>query len=324
MLEINKEIELIQVLLFLSNTQEKTQQQLKNAYYTQAIKDFFGMFNNHEAVRLTRDFVVDHWFTHIKPLRAILYLEEIIENKYIEVIDNLKSELKISSDELRKWAVAVKRFELESRFDDFFTTQMPYYTMIIDKVKSWEYDKWIKFTESYFRCKSSKFNLYICPLNGNYGFLLDKPDSNTAYVIRCLPYYDIKGNMTWEKELFAKGVAHEFAHCFVNKVVEDNKELLSDFKPFFDRHLNMYKSYNVNYAIMNEYWVRAFAIRFMEIFKDSFPDFDISEEYLRQRESFIYIDAFVDMLKEFESTELTFSEFYLSNIANILTILEAY
>lgn len=73
----------------------------------------------------------------------------------------------------------------------------------------------------------------------------------------------------------------------------------------------MSNAYNVDYAVMNEYWVRAFTIRFMEENKQLFPEFSIVDEYSRQRESFIYIEQFVELLKEFEQHEMCFEEFYL-------------
>ncbi len=78
----------------------------------------------------------------------------------------------------------------------------------------------------------------------------------------------------------------------------------------------MSNAYNVDYAVMNEYWVRAFAIRFMEQNQHLFPDFDITAEYQRQKESFIYIEKFVELLKEFEQTELLFEDFYIDAMKN--------
>ena len=74
--------------------------------------------------------------------------------------------------------------------------------------------------------------------------------------------------------------------------------------------------YNVDYAVINEYWVRAFAIRFME--RMSFCDFDIDGEYKLQRKTFIFIDEFVDALKKYECSNDSFEKFYLSNIAELL------
>lgn len=74
--------------------------------------------------------------------------------------------------------------------------------------------------------------------------------------------------------------------------------------------------YNTDYAVINEYFVRAFAIRFME--KYNFEGFDICAEYERQQESFIYIDLFVKELKEFEREKLSFLDYYTANINRIL------
>lgn len=321
MVEINKDIELIQVLLFLTKIQEKTRQQLFNIKYVNSINNYFKEFQTHEAVILTKDLIINHWFTHITPIRAILYLQEILnDNNTYKDIKEFMLKRNITSDKLKNWAIAVNKFIVDSNFQAFFLSQNNYYTMIVDMVKSWEYEKWIREIEKYFRNKFHRFKLIICPLNGNYGFILNKPEINTSYVVRCLPYYDKDGNMTWEKEFFAKGIAHEFAHCFVNPIVEDNKGILDNYKLFFDRHTNMLKSYNVPYAVINEYWVRAFAIRFMEINKNSFPLFDIQAEYTRQSEYFIYIDKFVEMLKVYEKSNVTFKEFYLNNISSVLNI----
>jgi hypothetical protein len=321
MVEINKNIELIQVLLFLANLQEKTRQQIDNIEYVKSMDEFFSDFKNHEAVVLTKGLIINHWFTHITPLSAILYLQEIInDDDNYKDIQNLKLERNISSDELKGWAIAVNKFIVDANFQTFFNSQHNYYSMIVDMVKSWGYDKWIQQIEKYFRSEFLRFKLIISPLNGNYGFVLDKPEVNTSYVVRCLPYYDKEGKMTWEKEFFAKGVAHEFAHCFVNPIVEDKKVILYHFKSFFDRHKNMFKSYNLPYAVINEYLVRAFAIRFMELYEESFPTFDIQAEYIRQREHFIYIDKFVEMLKEYEKSNETFNEFYFKNISSLLII----
>ena len=59
----------------------------------------------------------------------------------------------------------------------------------------------------------------------------------------------------------------------------------------------MYSFYNVDYAVINEYWVRAFAIRFME--KMRFDDFDVNEEYVRQRKTFLF-DVYTEMLQKCE------------------------
>lgn len=290
--EINKYVELVQILLFLSDMQDQTQQALSNKSYCSSIKEYFFSFKNHKAVRLTRQMIREESFIHIRPLRSILELYAIAED-----CNNPKHE----------WAISVIQFMNDTDFDAFFESQSAYYNWIIKNISECEFDTWIEFINAYFRVKSHSLKLYICPFAGNYGFTVDC----VAYVVRCMPYYDKTGSPDWQFDWFAKGIAHEYAHCFVNPIIEANKEVLSTCKSFFLKHNNIPSCYNVDYAVMNEYWVRAFTIRFMEVNKHLFPKFDIQAEYERQRESFLFIDNFVDMLKIFESSAFTFEEFYL-------------
>ncbi len=302
--EINKQIELVQTLLYLADEQEKTVQCINNHTYLKNISDWFETYKAHAAVQITKRLITENHFFHIRPLRAILNLENILND---------------DSHELHLWALETARFEKESNFDDFFNTQNAYYTSILEHINSCDLDTWVYYIENYFKSNPDKFHLIICPLAGNYGFNIARGDKNIAYTVRCMPYYDEDGNPKWEFDFFAKGIAHEYAHCFVNPIVEANRELLKKHVCFFEAHNNMLKSYNVDYAVINEYFVRAFQIRFMEENRTLFPKFDIPAEYQRQRENFIFIDDFVDMLKVFENSGTVFSEFYTQNIEKILS-----
>lgn len=133
-----------------------------------------------------------------------------------------------------------------------------------------------------------------------------------------MPYYDDNQNPNWNFDFFAKGIAHEYAHCFVNPTVETHKYILKNFNDFFKSHKNIPNAYNVDYALINEYWVRAFTIRFMEQNQRIFPDFNIAAEYQRQKESFIFIERFVEQLKIFEQSKSLFKDFYVEAMNNLL------
>lgn len=289
---VSVQVELVQVLLYLADRQEKVIQHISNKGYCKSISAYFHPFKKHKAVLLTRRLIDDCNFIHIRPLQAILSLEEIATKK---------------DHDLYEWASAVNDFVAVTDFPAFYRSQEGYYKWILDNLKQCDFDAWIAYIEQYFRHKPEEFKLILCPFAGNYGFNLGK----TAYTVRCMPYYDEDQNPDWTFDFFAKGVAHEYAHCFVNPAVEAHKALLGDLNEFFKRHTNMSNAYNVDYAVMNEYWVRAFTIRFMEENQQLFPEFDIEEEYRRQKESFLYIERFVELLKEFEQTEMNFEEFYL-------------
>lgn len=301
--EINKQIELVQILLYLAGEQEKTVQHLNNQIYSKNISKWFEAYKDHTAVQITKKLITENHFFHIRPLKAILNLESIIND---------------GSHELHFWAVETERFASESRFEEFFCTQNAYYTSILEHINSCDFDTWIAYIENYFKGNPDEFHLIICPIAGNYGFNMVQGENKIAYTVRCMPYYDKNGHPEWRFDFFAMGIAHEYAHCFVNPIVEENKDLLKKHTRFFELHTNMPNSYNVDYAIINEYFVRAFQIRFMEVNRTLFPDFDISAEYKRQRESFLFIYDFVDMLKVFENSAVSFSEFYTQNIDEFL------
>ena len=69
--EISPQVELVQVLLYLTDRQDKTCQYLNNSFYVDSIDKYFLRFKNHEAVLLTRQLIAKKSFYHIKPLRAI-------------------------------------------------------------------------------------------------------------------------------------------------------------------------------------------------------------------------------------------------------------
>ena len=305
--EINKRVELVQILLYLAKEQEKTVQYLDNKIYSESISRWFEPHKNHAAVKLTKKLITENFFFHIRPLKAIMNFENILND---------------DCHELHVWALETRRFAEESGFEAFFRTQNEYYVGILEYVNSCDFDTWVAYIENYFKSKPEEFHLIICPFAGNYGFNISQGESQIAYTVRCMPKYNENGEPDNKFDYFAMGVAHEYAHCFVNPIIESNLELLKNHVPFFEMHTNMPISYNTDYAVMNEYFVRAFQIRFMEENHVLFPEFDISAEYKRQRQSFPFIDEFVILFKEFEECKSQFSEFYPENIEKILSEIE--
>ena len=300
--EFNKQVELVQTLLYLAEEQEKTIQYLANKTYTKSISDWFRSYRDHAAVKITKRLITEDYFFHIRPLKAVLDLENIRKDE---------------SQNLNLWANETLRFAQESDFDGFFRAQGNYYAEILTYVGSCDFDTWITYIETYFKRKPDEFHLILCPIAGNYGFRIKRQEGEASYVVRFMPVYDENGRPDGKFDYFAMGIAHEYAHCFVNPVVEANVRRLKAHRAFFEAHTNMPQSYNTDYAVINEYFVRAFQIRFMEENHYLFPAFDIPAEYGRQRKNFPYIDHFVALMRKFEHSKTTFSEFYIDNIGSI-------
>ena len=301
--EISPRVELVQILLYLADLQDKTCQYLNNRHYVDSIDRWFGQFRTDEAVMLTRQLITKRYFFHIKPLRAIFQLESILSDE---------------KNEYYEWGKAVKSFAETTGFDSFFKANDHFYDEILNRVNNCDLKTWVDFIEKYFRQKPDDFKLIICPIAGNYGFTLTNENKEISYTVRCMPYCNDDGIYEWDFASFAKSIAHEYAHCFVNRTVEENQSMLAGYINFFEEHKNIPRFYNTKYAVINEYFVRAFQIRFMEINKEWFPEFSISEEYRMQKEMFIYLERFISALKRFEDRDQSFSDYYIEQIDKIL------
>jgi hypothetical protein len=105
--EINRDLELVQVLLYLADRQSRTTQCLDNVFYVTKIDEYFGKYKSHNAVYLTQKLIDERTFIHIKPIRAILSLDNILNDK---------------TNVLYEWAVAVSNFISVSHFGDLKCT----------------------------------------------------------------------------------------------------------------------------------------------------------------------------------------------------------
>jgi len=302
---VNPQVELVQVLLYLSQRQGKTFQLLANTAYFSAIQLHFQPVKGHPAVKLTTALIDNNSFIHIRPLEAILQLDNITNDP---------------AHPLHQWGLAVRDFADTGRFDTFFKDQQTYYSRLENTVRAYDIERWLAYTEHFFKKPFNRYNLILCPSAGNYGFVMAVPEPETAYHVAATPCFDEHGAEFWDAAGFAYGIAHEFGHCFVNPVVESHKDKLPALPAFFQSHANMLHAYNVDYAVMNEYFVRAYSVKFMLAHAAEFPDFAIEQVIERHRKTFIHIDAFIRYLDEYEAGGLSFEAFYLSVLAKIKSL----
>lgn len=79
-MEVNKKLELVEILLLLADRQQKTAQKLENKYYTAKIYGYFKEHLMHDAVIMTQKLIDEQNFIHIPPIQAILSLDSIRNN----------------------------------------------------------------------------------------------------------------------------------------------------------------------------------------------------------------------------------------------------
>ncbi len=291
--QVNRSVEFVQVLIYLSQEQSKTYQKLDNSVYVENISLWFDGYKNHKAVELTKKRICENHFVHIRPLQAILTLDRIMED---------------SSHSLYDWANAVKDFYRISNFDGFFKSQENYYQEIISQIDIGLFVRCKDYIEKLFKKPPPDFNIYISPIAGNYGFNIEDTTFSVIY-----------GNLNFHNFQFARSIVHEYSHCFVNPIVESKLKLLEGYKDFFKQHQNMLSFYNTDYAVINEYIVRAAVIKFLKNNPEMYSLSYIEEEMSRQRKIFPCIEKFLFAIERYTKLDLSFEDFYASSIPDLLT-----
>ncbi len=289
---VNKDIELVQTIIYLAG--DSPSQYLENREYLMRLNEWFDGFREHEAVKRTHEMILHDRFTYIRTHRAALELHKLLGDV---------------NESYHEWAILVEKFASESRFDDFFTQESDYYRTIVERAADDNLGKWVKWTDDFWRGANERTYLVICMLDGNYGFSVERKGQKENFIIRCLPVFDSMGRESWSEGRLANGIIHEYAHTFVNPVVEAHKDILQKCRDFFAAHTNMISAYNTDYAIMNEYLVRSFTLLFLEQY--TFEDVTVEAEISRHLENFPHIKAFVSLLREFQNCTESFEEFYL-------------
>lgn len=292
--QVNKSVELVQVLIYLSQEQSKTYQKLDNSVYVENISAWFDDYKNHKAVELTKKLICENHFVHIIPLKAILAIDKIIEDEKNTLYD---------------WANAVKEFYQISNFEGFIKSQESYYQEIMSQIDIGLFMRCKNYVEKLYKKVPSDFNVLISPITGNYGFNIGDKTFSVIY-----------GNLNFNNFQFARSIVHEYSHCFVNPIVELNLKLLAKHKDFFEQHQNMLSFYNTDYAVINEYIVRAVVIMFLKNNPAMYSPSYIEEEILRQKKTFLYIEIFLLAIEQYTKSELSFEEFYISSISDLLKV----
>ena len=112
--EINHNLELVEILLYLADRQSRTVQILESSYYISKIDEYFEKYKTHVAIALTQKLIDKQNFIHINPIRAILAIDDILSD---------------NTNRLYEWATAVIDFVAVSRFDDFILKMSSYYNI---------------------------------------------------------------------------------------------------------------------------------------------------------------------------------------------------
>lgn len=283
--------------------------------YKDDIMKYFSNFSKHEAVKQF-DSMSRSGFSFDAPPTAMLYLSNPLN---LEVKKDFDDEIKsrATKESLNKLAKELKKFGVDTKFQEFFKSHMDFYNSVVEKnAEVMGNSNYISYLEQYYGMKQNSYNIILAPMFHSGGFGPKIEAENGLYDVYSIEGPNsLKGNipMFGDKEGFKYLALHEFSHSFVNSLTEENLEEVNKYKklyePIQDKMVKQaYSRWDIS---VNEHIVRAVVARITYINSGS-EEYEKVIAYEKDR-GFLYIDELVKKLEEFEKNRdkyKSFKEFY--------------
>lgn len=297
----DKRTELLSLVSYLSGAWEYSLSPFDA--YKDEVNTFFAPVKDHEAIQLLRK-----WRSDINYDAAMYYALKLdwsgssirIGSKVTEDPEN-----RMSREQEEKLLEALNRFVQESRFEDFFSQHQELYDRIVFELRGNMEDMDMDWFSGMFQKDAPMtFAISASILNGPQNYSVSIPlkggRENVTIVLGGLgiseddsPYYD------WESTVPI--AVHEFSHAFCNNLNaqfwDEMKDQARDVFSIVQDKMER-QAYGEPDYMMNETFVRAAAIRYMEMhYQEYDTDYDVKEETTR---GFILTDCLLASLRNKE------------------------
>lgn len=323
---VDPRIEFMSIIMYLSPTYSDKYKTITpcNLSYKKDVEDWFGKYRDHEAVQLFDfSFHPEKGYSKGLPLAAMLYLtntpslkirEDVDKTDYISSMEEI-----IGENQFENFINTLNDFCIKTNFHDFFNNHKDYYENILDSaISGLKYTDYQSNVESYFGAKQKSYNVILSPLvygTTSYGQQIENNGSHDVYAI--LSCAGVSNDLPYYSENICKSmIRHEFGHSFI-KLIDENPEEIDKYSELFNIISDAMKaklSYGTWAVALDEHLVRAAVIRMSSIYDNLNTEDEANLVKSEQRCGFIYMDKFVDLLKnEYEPNRdkyPTFEDFY--------------
>jgi len=223
---IDSRVELIGIICYLSNFQEYSNDEVIS--YKIAVDEYFKNFRNHEAINYLKEIRNNLGIGYNAPMEIAVYLTDSLTPSvpFSQVHNGFDS--RWNEESYNKFAILVKKFAIDTKFDDFFQTQKKKYEQDIFAIEQ-NINSSINFDwfSSYFGeiPKNTKFKIILSLNSGkcNYGATTIINNENIKYSINGV--YGRQGGIIIGS--FSVGlIIHEFCHSFSDPIIYEYKNKL--------------------------------------------------------------------------------------------------
>ena len=319
---VDPRIELLSVVQLLSGYNQRSILTRHQLGYKEEIYEYFDDYKDHKAVKQFTK-MSEVGFSYDAPPAAMLYLSNPPE---LEIDKPFTKYLKrragnfiglFGEQRLNSFVENLADFAQDSDFMTFYNDHQEFYNQIITRTRETiAGEDYIKDLEDYYGMEQASYNVILVPLfhPGGYGPRVARDDNRfDIYNIRGpiqvrngLPYFG-------SQDQFQYLAWHEFGHSFVNPLTSKYSEEVNEYKSLYEPIEKQMKShaYGSWETTVNEHIVRAITTRLTYIHRGQKLGDSIKKQ--ERTRGFVYIDALMEKLEEFESSREkypTFEDFY--------------
>lgn len=297
-IEVSPKIQLFSILMILSDEKEKDQFKRlfnfhdgNNAYFKE-IENSFAYLKNSNLINDFNYLKDKYNFHYQNAFEYALCLDDNFEFK--SYTNNI-----FINEETKQFNKSLKEFYYSKKFIQFYNEHIDEYKDWIESIKK-DYEKYdvITHLEKYCGNIVSSKKYYIdfipCETGGGYSIYLD---DEVHYCFRVKS--SCKDNHYFYKEDSKQNIpicVHEFLHGIINPLTI--KYNLFNFESHYFNGGISFLGYGNDFAMFNEYTVRALTIRIISIMFDKKYEKDLIDEEVNI--GFIYMENLVKLLKVYE------------------------
>ena len=317
-IRIDKKSELMNIMLYLSdynnllkNFDDKHPFNKSTTYGKDIIKHF-SKFKKHKTIQLLNELVNGRFgknkntFCYDAPICLIMQLNE--DFTYSK-LNRYPFHTRLCRDNrVLEFLDSIPQFVEDTRYENFFASHKTFYDVLIKEFKKNVDETLTDDIGFMYKLKlKNKFVVNLMPTihQNNYGFSLSK----VIYSNIDLPVengtFDIKSMKKWLRWL----LFHEFSHSIVNPL--SDKYLSELYSPLSDKTISILnrQAYSNGVCYFNESVIRAMTILYENYFTKTTKNEEknIIEE---ENRGFVHTRLLLDKLKEFQSMNISFEEFY--------------
>lgn len=307
-IKVDPRIELLSIVQWLGERMENG----LDFSYKRKVKQRFSAFRNHRAVQLIKEMLPNAYNWGL-PAELGVTLSNPPE---LRITSPLQEDARKAYGEKRiaLYVAALRDFAQETKYIEFFKENEPFYRRVAEKVEATLADKnYIPDTEAYYGQRQHSYSILPSPLMpaGGVGPRIKHPDGRFAV-------YSIIGAWNVENDLPNFGdinflgyiIRHEFSHTFVNPLTEKYGQQVEQYELLHYPVKNRLKKADglTSWSqSVNEHIIRAFTAR--NTARENGKEAAEVEVMNDRRRGFVYIDAFIERLGEYESNRKTYPTF---------------